>query len=290
MKFEVVKNNKSITKCLDAVVKYDCKDGSDFLLSYDEVNEYVKSKNLFEDLVDGTFVIKRIGIKIVTLWNDGHESKIKKEFTVYHNSIGVRTNYKKKYVVSICHDRNEKYFEQACSEVKKISCYIFIDDFNKGISQDYLVRSVTPDEFKVSNRGGKQKATREIEQNWSESVDKLVAYRGLPSDNYISSYLNSCKLSTGNRDKSAKSSKINELLQIPLKQSSEKQQTYLLKLLDGRCTNLDVSLLNTYQSGALIDNLTYEPVSGADCVQNEEQFLELYTFFLKRQWEGIKNF
>lgn len=165
-----------------------------------------------------------------------------------------------------------------------------IDDYKNDVVYGYLVRTVTPDEFKTSNRGGKQKATVEVEQSWSESVEKLVAYRGLPSDRYINRYLTSCRMYASNRDKAAKSSRINELLQIPLKQSSEKQQAYLLKLLNGRGTDLDVSLLNTYQSGALIDNLTYESASLAECVQKDEELSELYTFFIKRQNEGIKNF
>ena len=286
MKFEVVKNSKSLTRCLDAVVKTD----NDKCLSFEEVNEFVKTDNLLDYLTDGNFVTKTIGVKIVTTWSNGEVSTMKKDFIVRQEYLYLSTNYKKKFVRSIVQNNIDKYFELECSEVNEVSCYIYIDDYKNDVVYDYLVRTVTPDEFKTSNKGGKQKVTREVEQSWSESVDKLVAYRGLPSDSYINRYLTSCRMYASNRDKAAKSSRINELLQIPLKQSSEKQQAYLLKLLNGQYTDLDVSLLNTYQSGALIDNLTYESASLADCVQKDEEFLELYTFFIKRQNEGIKNF
>ena len=48
MKFEVVKNSKSLTRCLDAVVKTD----NDKCLSFEEVNEFVKTDNLLDYLTD----------------------------------------------------------------------------------------------------------------------------------------------------------------------------------------------------------------------------------------------
>jgi hypothetical protein len=291
IEFEVRKNTKSLTKCLDAVIKFDTCDGKFAEVSYDEVNKFIKSENLKGVLCDGNYVISEIGVLVETEYLDGKKYKMYQHFVVRENYLVATLNYKKKIMWSVVSDRDMNTFEMECAEVKSVSCYVYLDEYKKGTGQQrFLIGTVTPDKFKTSNIGGKQKVTKEIEKNWQDAIDKVVAYRGFPSEEYIGSYLTSCKVYSLNYSKNRKANILRGLLDTPLKQSSEKQQTFLLKLLNGKYSELDVSLLNTFQCSAMIGHLTADCRSAAECDENDEKLKKLYEFLLDRQNNNIKNF
>lgn len=287
MEFQVIKNVKRNTKRLDAVIKFDNE-----YVSFDEVNAFIKSADIRSELYNSAGVIlEDIGVKVVTNYKDGSNENRTCRFIVHEDHLWMNMNYKKKLVFTVCADHTEKWFEEDCSLIDSVSCYVFTRRYDNYDDENlYLIGTIHSNDFKESKVGGKQQRTKDIEKSWSDSVDELVAYRGLPSDEYVSSYLTTCSMNSGNYGKATRANKVKELLGIPLKQSSDKQRAYLSKLLDGRFPDLELSALNTYQCSALIDNLTYEPFSGADCVQNEERLMELYTFLMDRQNRGVKNF
>ena len=261
-------------------------------MSFDEVNEFIKSDDLPSDLVNEAGYIKcDIGVKAVTNFTDGSTETHTCKFIVRKDHLYINMNYKKKLVFTVCSNIKEEWFELDCSCIASVSCFVFMRNYDNYADEKlYLIGTIDNKDFKESKLGGKQQRTKDIEKSWCDSVDALVEYRGLPSDEYMSSYLTSCSIGTGNYGKGLRANKAKGLLEVPLKQSSEKQRAFLSELLNGRFADLDLSLLNTYQCSALIGHLKFDGYRAEEFEENDKKMDSLYKFLLNRQIEGVKNF